>query len=124
MELNASSALARSFFSNPVLFSLEISKKEKMRRRNVRLSKMLQPKNAVMILNELVKNTSYSVEETPIKTDMNQFKASVLVEEVEHIGYGKYNFLIYFIITHIHESDHISFSSTWSQQGSKSCKTT
>lgn len=123
MELNASSALARSFFSNPVLFSLEISKKEKMRRRNVRLSKMLQPKNAVMILNELVKNTSYSVEETPIKTDMNQFKASVLVEEVEHIGYGKYNFLIYFI-THIHESDHISFSSTWSQQGSKSCKTT
>lgn len=65
-----------------------------MRRRNVRLSKMLQPKNAVMILNELVKNTSYSVEEIPVKTDMNQFKASVLVEDIEHIGYGKCIFLI------------------------------
>ncbi|XP_018561179.1 uncharacterized protein LOC108903465 [Anoplophora glabripennis] len=67
----------------------KVSKKEKMRRRNVRLSKMLQPKNAVMILNELVKNTCYAVEEIPNKTDMNQFKASVLVEDVEHIGYGR-----------------------------------
>lgn len=66
----------------------KVSKKEKMRRRNMRLSKILQPKNAVMILNELVKNTSYAVEEIRVKTDMNQFKASVLVEDIEHVGYG------------------------------------
>lgn len=71
---------------------LEVSKKEKIRRRNIRLSKMLQPKNAVMILNELIKNTNYAVEELPLKTDGNQFKASVSVESQEHIGYGKYFF--------------------------------
>lgn len=69
-----------------------------MRRRNMRLSKILQPKNAVMILNELVKNTSYAVEEIRVKTDMNQFKASVLVEDIEHVGYGKFFFLSSFVV--------------------------
>ncbi|CAH1112185.1 unnamed protein product [Psylliodes chrysocephalus] len=67
----------------------KVTKKEKVRRRNVRLSKMLQPKNAVMILNELVKNTSYMVDELPLKHEGNQFKATVMYEGVEHAGYGR-----------------------------------
>ncbi|KAJ8959032.1 hypothetical protein NQ318_022287 [Aromia moschata] len=67
----------------------KITKKEKIRRRNIRLSKMLQPKNAVMILNELVKNSSYTVEELPFKLESNQFRATVMVEGVEHVGLGR-----------------------------------
>ncbi|CAG9813364.1 unnamed protein product [Phaedon cochleariae] len=67
----------------------KITKKEKNRRRNVRLSKILQPKNAVMILNELVKNTSYMVEDLPMRPDGNQFKATVVYEGTEYCGYGR-----------------------------------
>ncbi|KAJ8983938.1 hypothetical protein NQ317_008640 [Molorchus minor] len=67
----------------------KITKREKVRRRNIRLSKMLQPKNAVMILNELVKNTLYTVKEVTNKTESNQFVAAVLVEGVEYQGYGR-----------------------------------
>ncbi|CAH1963078.1 unnamed protein product [Acanthoscelides obtectus] len=67
----------------------KISKKEKLRRRNLRLSKMLQPKNAVMILNELVRQTAYTVDEMPPGTDRRTaFKVTVVVDGVEHIGYG------------------------------------
>ncbi|KAG5895894.1 hypothetical protein JTB14_000508 [Gonioctena quinquepunctata] len=67
----------------------KISKKEKARRRNLTLSKILQPKNAVMILNELVKNTSYTVDELPMKVDGNTFRATVLYEGSEHVGFGR-----------------------------------
>ncbi|CAG9861280.1 unnamed protein product [Phyllotreta striolata] len=66
----------------------KISKKEKSRRRNLRLNKRLQPKNAVMILNELVKNVNYVIEELPVKVNDNQFKVTVSYEGVEHVGYG------------------------------------
>ncbi|XP_028138815.1 double-stranded RNA-specific editase 1 [Diabrotica virgifera virgifera] len=67
----------------------KVTKRERVRRRNVRLSKILQPKNAVMILNELVRNTSYTVDELSQKYDGNQFKATVLYEGIEHVGYGR-----------------------------------
>ncbi|XP_056642588.1 double-stranded RNA-specific editase Adar [Diorhabda sublineata] len=67
----------------------KITRRERVRRRNVRLSKILQPKNAVMILNELVKNTSYLIEELPIRSEGNQFKATVVYEGIEHVGYGR-----------------------------------
>nr|CAI5828169.1 unnamed protein product [Callosobruchus analis] len=67
----------------------KISKKEKLRRFNVRLSKALQPKNAVMILNELVRNTTYVIDEMPVKADNRPaFKVTVVVDGVEHVGYG------------------------------------
>lgn len=67
----------------------EISRTEKIRRRNVRLSKILQPKNAVKIFNELTKNSNYDIKELEAKPNGYQFKASVLHEGVEHEGYGK-----------------------------------
>ncbi|VEN55941.1 unnamed protein product [Callosobruchus maculatus] len=67
----------------------KISKKEKLRRFNMRLSKVLQPKNAVMILNELVRNTTYTIDEMPVKADNRPaFKVTVVVDGVEHVGYG------------------------------------
>ncbi|XP_060522172.1 double-stranded RNA-specific editase Adar-like isoform X2 [Cylas formicarius] len=68
---------------------IKISRKEKLRRRNLRLSKMLQPKNAVMILHELVKNTAYEVEELSCKIDNNQYKATVMFEGETHVGLGR-----------------------------------
>lgn len=61
-----------------------------MRRRNKRLVKFLQPKNAVMVLNEMVGNSTYTLSEnTDQLGDGLQFKASVLVDGIEHFGYGK-----------------------------------
>jgi len=67
----------------------KISKSEKVRRRNIRLSKILQPKNAVMILNELVKGCHYTVDELPVKVDANMFRASVTFEGQEFVGAGR-----------------------------------
>lgn len=67
----------------------KISRKERQRRRNLRLSKILQPKNAVMILNELVKSATYTVSDLPLPSEMNQYTANVLVDGVSHIGHGK-----------------------------------
>ncbi|KAK9885205.1 hypothetical protein WA026_010710 [Henosepilachna vigintioctopunctata] len=66
----------------------KIPKKEKMRRRNQRLSKLLQPKNALMILNELVKNPTYNVVDF-VSVEGVQYKATVLVEGIGHNGFGK-----------------------------------
>lgn len=64
----------------------------------MRLSKMLQPKNAVMILNELIKGCTYTVEELPVKVDQNQFRGVVLCEGQEFAGTGKclYSLFSYF----------------------------
>ncbi|XP_068914515.1 double-stranded RNA-specific editase Adar-like isoform X4 [Tenebrio molitor] len=67
----------------------KISRKERQRRRNLRLSKILQPKNAVMILNELVKSATYTVSDLPLPSEMNQYTANVLVDGVSHIGHGR-----------------------------------
>ncbi|XP_044272846.1 double-stranded RNA-specific editase 1-like isoform X2 [Tribolium madens] len=67
----------------------KISRKERQRRRNIRLSRMIQPKNAVMILNELVKSASYTVTDMPQPPDMSQYTATVLVDGVTHIGRGR-----------------------------------
>ncbi|XP_063916439.1 uncharacterized protein LOC135132316 isoform X2 [Zophobas morio] len=67
----------------------KITRKERQRRRNVRLSKMLQPKNAVMILNELVKSATYTVTDLPQPSEMNQYTATVLVDGVSHVGHGR-----------------------------------
>nr|CAH7729735.1 unnamed protein product [Callosobruchus chinensis] len=56
----------------------------------MRLSKALQPKNAVMILNELVRNTTYTIDEMPLKADNRPaFKVTAIVDGVEHVGYGQ-----------------------------------
>ncbi|XP_044759222.1 double-stranded RNA-specific editase B2-like [Coccinella septempunctata] len=62
----------------------KIPKKEKLRRRNQRLSKLLQPKNALMILHELVKNPIFNVSEND-----GQFQAEVTVAGTQHVGLGK-----------------------------------
>lgn len=62
----------------------KIPKKEKVRRRNQRLSKLLQPKNALMILHELVQNPVFDVSEVE-----GQFKATVTVADIAHNGLGK-----------------------------------
>nr|XP_023018647.1 nuclear transcription factor Y subunit beta-like isoform X1 [Leptinotarsa decemlineata] len=67
----------------------KIAKKERTRRRNVMLTRTLKPKNAVMILNELVKSTTYAVEELPTKFNGNSFKATVVYEGSEHVGFGR-----------------------------------
>ncbi|CAG9773552.1 unnamed protein product [Ceutorhynchus assimilis] len=67
----------------------KISRAEKARRRNLKLSKILQPKNAVMILNELIKGCVYNVEEVPVKIDVNQFRGTVSFDGLEFAGTGK-----------------------------------
>lgn len=67
----------------------KISKAERVRRRNARLSKILQPKNAVMILNELVKGCQYSIDDSSLKVETNQFKASVQFDGHEFNGTGR-----------------------------------
>lgn len=61
-----------------------------MRRRNKRLVKFLQPKNSVMVLNEMVGNSTYTLSENTEQANNGlQFKASVFVDGIEHYGYGK-----------------------------------
>lgn len=60
-----------------------------MRRRNKRLVKFLQPKNAVMVLNEMIGNSTYTLSENTDEMNGCQFKASVFVDGIEHDGYGK-----------------------------------
>ncbi|XP_050311218.1 double-stranded RNA-specific editase Adar isoform X2 [Anthonomus grandis grandis] len=67
----------------------KISRSEKIRRRNLKLSKILQPKNAVMILNELVKGCVYNVEEVPVKIDGNTFRGTVTFDDQEFVGAGR-----------------------------------
>ncbi|KAF5289764.1 hypothetical protein FQA39_LY03681 [Lamprigera yunnana] len=67
----------------------KINKKELRRRRNLRLRKILQPKNALMVLNELVGSTPYEVVDVPDPFNGPIFKCSVQVEGVEHCGVGK-----------------------------------
>ncbi|CAH0563376.1 unnamed protein product [Brassicogethes aeneus] len=66
---------------------IKISKKEKQRRRNMRLSKILQPKNAVMILNELVRSPTFTVNDVPEQAKPC-YKATVVIDGVEHVGMG------------------------------------
>lgn len=79
------------------LVSGKVNKAERNRRRNLRLSKILQPKNAVMILNELIKGCTYTVEELPVKVDQNQFRGVVVCDGQEFAGTGKsFYFLLFF----------------------------
>ncbi|KAL1497463.1 hypothetical protein ABEB36_008430 [Hypothenemus hampei] len=67
----------------------KVTKAEKIRRRNSRLSKILQPKNAVMILNELARGCTYTVEELPVKIDANQFRSVVSFDNQHFAGTGR-----------------------------------
>lgn len=67
----------------------KINKRELRRRRNLRLRKMLQPKNALMVLNELVGSTVYDVIEAPDLFSGAIFKCNVKVDGIDHIGLGK-----------------------------------
>lgn len=67
----------------------KINKKELRRRRNLRLRKILQPKNALMVLNELVGSTPYEVSDLPDPFNGTLFQCSVQVDGVDHIGHGK-----------------------------------
>lgn len=74
----------------------KISRKERRGRRNQRLRKILQPKNPLMVLNELVGGHKFTVlEKDKLPTDKyylepDMFLASVLIDGVEHVGYGMY----------------------------------
>lgn len=85
MDTGAEGSKKRPWFKNRG----KITKAEKVRRRNLRLSKILQPKNAVMILNELVKGCQYTVDELPCKIDVNSFRASVTFDDQEFAGAGR-----------------------------------
>ncbi|KAB0793579.1 hypothetical protein PPYR_13199 [Photinus pyralis] len=67
----------------------KINKKELRRRRNLRLRKMLQPKNALMVLNELVGSTVYDVVEAPDLFSGAVFRCTVKVDGIDHVGLGK-----------------------------------
>lgn len=74
----------------------KISKKEKRGRRNQRLRKILQPKNALMVLNEIVGGQKYNVTESPVTGNDNEsFLATVTVEGHEYIGNGMYALFIF-----------------------------
>lgn len=59
-----------------------------IRRRNFKLSKILKPKNAVAILNEIIKDLSYEVTNVSNRSDGRSFKASVNYDGIVHEGYG------------------------------------
>lgn len=63
-----------------------------MRRRNQRLRRLLLPKNALMVLNELVGNTPFNVIEGDAASEGN-FKCCVVINGKEHVGIGECLFL-------------------------------
>lgn len=70
----------------------KISKKERRGRRNQRLRKILQPKNALMVVNELVGGQKYNVIETQTnggENNTDNFAATVVIDSQEYTGYGK-----------------------------------
>lgn len=67
-----------------------LPRREMIRRRNFRLSKILKPKNAVAILNEIIKNLEYEVETISNRADGRTFKASVTYDGIVHEGFGKF----------------------------------
>ncbi|KAF2879447.1 hypothetical protein ILUMI_26727 [Ignelater luminosus] len=67
----------------------KINRKERLRRRNQRLRKILQPKNALMVLNELIGSAPYNMSENVDMYEGTLFKCTVLIDGVEHIGMGK-----------------------------------
>ncbi|XP_044762522.1 transcription factor SPT20 homolog isoform X2 [Coccinella septempunctata] len=68
----------------------KLSKYEIQRRRNLRLSKLLQPKSAMVILNEVGKSVTYNVERSQTRPGPKgyMFKATVVVDDTTHEGYG------------------------------------
>ncbi|KAK9737738.1 hypothetical protein QE152_g10475 [Popillia japonica] len=66
-----------------------INRAERAKRRNVRLRKLLQPKNALMIINELVGHVSFEIAETKTDAFDDMYRASVSVEGKEYAGVGK-----------------------------------
>lgn len=91
----STSAMYVSYFYTFCCITGKVSKKERMRRRNKKLVKILQPKNAVMVLNEMVGTATYTLSENndinPYSTDFKSFKASVLVDGIEHYGIGEFS---------------------------------
>lgn len=68
----------------------KIAKRERMRRRNMRLYKILTPKNAVMILNELVKVVNYDVKEDPhMSSEGKLYQATAIIDNNQYHGYGR-----------------------------------
>jgi len=67
----------------------KINKKERLRRRNQRLRKILQPKNALMVLNELIGSAPYNLSENPDLYDGTVFRCTVQVDGLDHLGVGK-----------------------------------
>ncbi|GJQ73310.1 hypothetical protein Trydic_g13681 [Trypoxylus dichotomus] len=67
-----------------------INRAERAKRRNIRLRKLLQPKNALMIINELVGHVPFEISETKTGNAFEDvYKASVNVEGKDHVGFGK-----------------------------------
>lgn len=69
-----------------------INRAERAKRRNVRLRKLLQPKNALMIINELVGHVSFEIAETKTDAFDDMYRASVSVEGKEYAGVGEWKY--------------------------------
>lgn len=74
-----------------MFYSGRINRAERAKRRNMRLRKLLQPKNALMIINELVGHVPFELSETKTGGALEDlYKAVVTVDSKEHVGYGKF----------------------------------
>ncbi|KAK9872610.1 hypothetical protein WA026_018745 [Henosepilachna vigintioctopunctata] len=65
----------------------KLSKYEIQRRRNFRLGKLLQPKNAMIVLNEVVKNVTYTLDDSQ-NVENSLYRATALVDGIEHEGFA------------------------------------
>lgn len=67
-----------------------MSKQERVRRRNMNLRKLIQPKNALMVLHELVGASSYTVQEI---TDADGPRCILTYGGQDYEGIGKSHFV-------------------------------
>ncbi|KAL3278648.1 hypothetical protein HHI36_016185 [Cryptolaemus montrouzieri] len=65
----------------------KLSKYEIQRRRNLKLSKILKPKSAMVILNEVLKNVTYNVEDYH-SDGVYMYRSTVEIDGVQHEGFG------------------------------------
>lgn len=82
-------------FNNKIMYAVKVNKKLKRLRLNQRLRKTLQPKNAIMVLNEMKAGVQFTFPETqgPMPNSLYLVHA-----EVKKICYNEYSFCI-FVLT-------------------------
>jgi hypothetical protein len=99
------------------LFPVKINKKVKKRRQNARLRKILQPKNAIMVLNELKTGIKFTFQEHTNALTQTMFVVNaevsveichILSKDDKHISYSVnrfiatlFSFLLFYPVTHL-----------------------